>query len=78
MSIKNGDMLNDWVSVEDEMPECDRKVLTWDGATIDVDYVDYCVESGCEFFANLIETTHWAYIDTEETLLAQLKEKGDE
>lgn len=77
MGIKNGDMLNDWVSVEDGMPECDRKVLTWNGDTIDVDYADYCVESGREFFVNLIEITHWAYIDTEKTLLAQLEEKDD-
>ena len=65
--------LNKWISVKDEMPNCDEKVLTWDGATIDIDYVDYCVESGCEFFANLIETTHWAAIDTELEILAYLE-----
>ena len=70
-------MLNKWVSVSDDMPPCDQIVLTWDGYTIGLDFCDVEVDFGTVYFANLTHTTHWALIDTEESLLAEL-EKGND
>jgi len=63
------DVLNDclqalsdeWISVDDDCPECDVSVLVFDGEEVDIDYCDIEVEFGTTYFANDPHNTytHW-------------------
>lgn len=56
--------MSDWISVKDDMPECDVYVMTWDGCDLGLDYCDIEVEYGTTFFANdeFGNVTHWLSI----------------
>ena len=53
--------MSNWISVDDEMPECEEIVNTWNGCEIEVDYCDIEVDFGGVYFANDEggNVTHW-------------------
>ena len=49
-----------WVSVDDGLPDEDTPVFVWDGCDYDIDYTDMECDYGTTFFANTQGvTTHW-------------------
>ena len=53
-----------WICVDDDLPECDIEVMTWDGCDRGLDYCNMEVESGTVYFANdeHHNITHWQSI----------------